>query len=167
MFVLTPSWRLVATWLIFAALTAFCLWMSLIEGALPPIGEEAEGGDETTVVIAVYALLAGSAIEWVRFRKIRAKQQSLDCLRPVFHARFPASELLSMYECMRDAPRLYWDEYANLPAVEVNEANNQRFRERVAPYRHSQLDHLQRVAIIAALVAAALAVVPTVLGYIW
>ena len=58
----------------------------------------------------------------------------LDALRPVFHARFPVTEILSMYECLKVAPRIFWEEYTNLPAVQINESTNRRFRERVTPY---------------------------------
>ena len=146
-----------------SALAALAFVGCLTIGALPTSGgqigkDEAEG----TATLAVFAFVTGAVIEWVRCNRIDLKRRRLDALKPVFSTIFPVSELLSMYECLQKAPQLFWDEYANLRDVEVNEMNNRRFRDRVAPYQHSRLDDLQRAAIFVAVVAAALALVSIV-----
>ena len=65
-----------------------------------------------------------------------ARLEMFESLRPVLRNRFTVTEILSMRECLRVAPRIFWEEYTNLPAVQVNEATNRKFRERAAPYRH-------------------------------
>ena len=99
------------------------------------------------------------------YRVQDAKRSELDALRPVFHERFSASELLSMHECMRVAPRVFWEEYANLASVQVTEAMNRKFRERVAPYVVGHNEITQRTALLVAVFAVFLALfvaVPTV-----
>ena len=99
------------------------------------------------------------------YRELVLKRRELDALGLVFHERFPASEILSMYECMRAAPRVFWEEYANLPAVQVTEATNRKFRERAAPYAVDQSQTAQRTNLAVAVVAVVVALfvaVPTV-----
>ena len=86
------------------------------------------------------------------------KRQHLDELRPVFHRRFSVSELLSMYECLKVAPRVFWDEYKDLPDVQVSDATNRKFRERAAPYEAKGGDTLQRKFLIIAVATVLLAV---------
>ena len=85
------------------------------------------------------------------------KRRELAGLRQVYHQRFPVSELLSMYECLRVAPRVFWEEYKDLPAVQVNETTNRRFRERAAPYSSRGGDGFQRKTLIVAGVAVLVA----------
>ena len=58
-----------------------------------------------------------------------------------------------MYECLYDAPREFWEEYADLPD-DVNYATNQKYRERAAPYHNRASSGVQRVALLVAVVGA-------------
>ena len=89
---------------------------------------------------------------------------------PSFHARFRVTEILSMYECLKVAPSIFWEEYTNLPAVQINEATNRRFRERVAPYSNRTNENIQRAILrvtIIAVVLATLTVVQLVIDGAW
>ena len=57
-----------------------------------------------------------------------------------------------MYECLYDAPREFWEEYADLPDDDVNYATNQKYRERAAPYHNRASSGVQRVALLVAVV---------------
>ena len=92
--------------------------------------------------------ILGIVIEWQRFEKIHRKVKSLDGLREVFHDRFRASELLSVYENLRHSPPLFWKEYAQLPDEEVNEETNRKYRERAVPYGYSQSIKHNRIIIV-------------------
>lgn len=98
---------------------------------------------------------------WDR-RGIGGQIARLESLRPVFHNKFTVTEILSMRECLRAAPEIFWEEYANLPDVQVNEATNRKFRERAAPYQARDSGITQRMAFSATIVAIFLAI-PTVL----
>ena len=74
----------------------------------------------------------------------------------VFRAKFSVAEIWSMYESLRHAPALFWEEYKNLPDVEVNESNNHRFRERVAPYSHIRTNTYNKIMAVAAVLTVAL-----------
>ena len=91
-----------------------------------------------------------------------ARLEMFESLRPVFRNRFTVTEILSMRECLRVAPRIFWEEYTNLPAMQVNEATNRKFKERAAPYQARRGEVTQRTMLLVA-VAAALLAVPTLL----
>ena len=82
----------------------------------------------------------------------------LESLRPIFHNKFTVTEILSMRECLRAAPDVFWEEYANLPDVQVNEATNRKFRERAAPYQTRDSEIIQRMMLSATVVAIFLAI---------
>ena len=63
-----------------------------------------------------------------------------------------------MYECLRVAPRIFWEEYQSLPEAQVNEGTNRKFRERAAPYRSGGGNVLQRRAFAIAVLAVLAAV---------
>ena len=102
------------------------------------------------VSIAAYAFFVGLIIKYQSTLDISSKVKKLNNLREVYHQRFQVSELLSMYESLRSAPDLFWEEYANLPDNEVNEESNSRYRERAAPYHHSQSSRYNRIVITVA-----------------
>lgn len=95
-------------------------------------------------------------------RDAYARLEMFESLRPVFRNRFTVTEILSMRECLRVAPRIFWEEYTNLPAVQVNEATNRKFKERAAPYQARRGEVTQRTMLLVA-VAAVLLAVPTLL----
>ena len=92
-----------------------------------------------------------------------ARLEMFECLRHIFRNRFTVTEILSMCECLRVAPRIFWEEYTNLPAVQVNEATNRKFKERAAPYQTRRGEVTQRTMLLVA-VAAVLLAVPTVIN---
>ena len=103
-----------------------------------------------TLIFAMNAAYIGFAIESQRIKNITDKTSALDNLRDVFHQRFSPSELLSMYEAMRLTPPLFWEEYASLSAHQISESTNSIFRERAAPYGHSQSSKYNRIVIVVA-----------------
>ena len=94
------------------------------------------------------AAIIGYMVESHRVTQITDKTKTLDDLREVFHQRFSPSELLSVYEALRLAPPLFWEEYSGLPANQVSEQTNRNFRERAAPYGHSQSMRYHRIVIV-------------------
>lgn len=93
----------------FMGLLAFFSTALLIEKTLPGIDQL-----YYTILIASYAFVIGLVIESERIRRITEMTRKLDDLRELFHQRFSVSELLSMYENLRPAPPLFWEEYAGL-----------------------------------------------------
>lgn len=117
-------------------------------------GEATSNADRLyyTATFAMYALFVGSAIESQRIQKITVKVRALDDLRVVFHQRFSISELLSVYEALRFAPPLFWEEYSNLDDDQISHETNRSYCERAAPYVHSQSSrHTMMVIIVAVL----------------
>ena len=45
--------------------------------------------------------------------------------------------MLSVYESLRHAPQLFWDEYADLTDDKVNEETNSKYREIAAPFHQN------------------------------
>lgn len=92
-----------AVWFAFSALAAYGLALPVVDGLIGDMGQP--------VLLSTWLLTLLLAILWrhERFRKARLKIHELDSLDPVFHQRFPPSELLSMYECMSSAVDLQGD----------------------------------------------------------
>ena len=92
------------------------------------------------------------------YRNGETKRGKLDALRPAFHARLSVSEILSMYECLRLVPPVFWNEYTELPEAQLNRATNQEFRNRAGSYHVLGSQIHQRmtltIAVIAVVVAA-------------
>ena len=114
-----------------------------------------------TLSIVTYSFVLGFAMKYQPLSNTLEKIKELDNLRGVYHQRFKVSELLAMYEGLRHAPLLFWEEYSNLPDKEVNENTNSKYLERAAPYRYSQSSRYNRivitVAVLTLLVTAVLA----------
>ena len=98
----------------------------------------------------MYAALIGLTVRSERIKNIADKTKTLNNLKEVFHQKFSVSELLSMYEALRPAPPLFWEEYANLPDEQVTQETNRIYRERAAPYGHSQASKYNRTVIVVA-----------------
>ena len=126
-------------------LLAFISTASLIEETLP-------GMDQLyyTASIALYGFFIGITVESERISKITEMPRKLDDLGEAFHQRFPVSELLSMYESLRSAPPLFWEEYAGLTDDEISEEANRSFRRRARPYRNIQSGRYNRIIIAVA-----------------
>ena len=91
-----------------------------------------------TLVIASYGLTIGFVVEISKFSGIDRKVKDLDGLRDTFLECSSISDLLATYEALRPAPKLFWEEFTQLPDDDVGEDSNFRFRERAAPYRYTQ-----------------------------
>ena len=91
------------------------------------------------------------------YRHGETKRGKLDALRPTFHNRFSVSEILSMYECLRWAPPVFWDEYTELPEAQINKATNQEFRNRASSFHLLNNQIHQRMALTIAVIAVAAA----------
>ncbi len=105
-----------------------------------------------TLVFAINAAFIGFAMEAQRIKNITDKTRALDDLRSVFHQRFSPSELLSIYEALRLTPRLFWEEYANLPDHQISQNTNRIFRARAAPFGHSQSSRYNKIVIVVAVI---------------
>ena len=103
-----------------------------------------------TVFFAMSAVMIGFMVESRRVKHIKDKTRTLDDLREVFHQNFSPSELLSMYEGLRPAPPLFWEEYAGLPDDQVSDVTNRSYRERAAPYGLSRSSRYNRIVIVVA-----------------
>ena len=75
---------------------------------------------KTTLILAADAMFLGCLGGYSRFWSMNEKIKQLEALRMVFRAKFSVAEIWSMYESLRHAPALFWEEYKNLPDVEVS-----------------------------------------------
>ena len=103
---------------------------------------------ERTFGIALLSFLLGLFRATLRFTTVKDKVQKLTNLHPAFHQRFSVAELLGMYEALRFAPDIFWEEYANLDETKISDDMNRRFRASAAPYQHGQL-RLTNVVMVA------------------
>ena len=140
--------------------TAFAFFISFVSTILVT-GESTSTADRFyyTFVFANYAFLVGSTVEGERVRKITEKTRKLDDLRKVFHERFSVSEILSVYEGLRFAPTLFWEEYANLDDDQISRETNRSYLERAAPFVHSQTSRHTIIVIIVAVLTLILTAV--------
>ena len=155
----TRSW-LYGPMLVLAALWSLITFSITIGVFAPVIGERIEFLSNTAQLVATWLLVGLFTFLWC-FQDRNAfdrKRKELSELRSVFRRRFPVSELLSMYDCLRVAPDVFWQEYKSLSSVEVNQATNRRFRERAAPYANRGSNIVQRRALLIAGAAALIAI---------
>ena len=152
-------------WLNFAMLPLLAFWSlwtipAVVIAAAPVIAKFIGFLDKPRQLVLVWLVAFLSAMVWVfqEHNTLNRKLWDLESLRPVYRRRFPVSELLSMYESLRVAPRIFWEEYKSLPDPQVNEATNRKFRERAAPYRSGGGSVLQRRAFAIAVLAVLAAV---------
>ena len=131
---------------LFVGLLAFGSTALLIEETLPTRDQLYQ-----TLTFAMYALFMGLMMESERINRITDKTSKLDDLREVYHERFKVSELLSMYECLKTAPPLFWDEYTKLSDEEISEDTNWSYRVRANPYSNLQSGRYTRVIIVVAI----------------
>lgn len=122
---------------------------------------------EVTLSVSLFALGIGFSLQFVRASSILKKVKDLDGLPEVFHQRFSKSELLSMYEGLRQAPPLFWEEYINLPDYAVSQETNRKFRERIAPFRYSQSRNHNQYMLAARVITIGLGVISAILTIIF
>lgn len=116
-----------------------------------------------TILIAVYALVLGFSVKAQAIDKIREKIKKLEDLGEVFGQRFSVLELLSMYESLRFAPQVFWEEYSKLPDAQINEEMNRKYRELAAPYLYAQSSRHSRIVITVAIGTLALTAILVVI----
>ena len=157
--------NIVQAWLHIKILPIWALWsiwtFPVVVATMAPVIAKATGYLDTLwQLILLWTLMFLASITWVlqEHSGIDRKRQELGSLRSVYRLRFKVSELLSMYECLRVAPRVFWEEYKCLPDVQVTETTNRKFRERAAPYSNSGANVLQRRSLIIAVLAVIVAV---------
>ena len=119
--------------------TLFFFWLAFASTTLIPV-VSTPGAEQfaDTFVIAFYGLMIGSIVEFNKFSGIDQKVKDLDGLRDTFLERSSISDLLSTYEALSPAPKLFWEEFTQLADEDISEDSNLRFRERAAPYRYTQ-----------------------------
>ena len=152
------------TWLILAS-----LWTSLTISFIVWVIAPATTPIEVEPIRMILPLLAffwmPVTFGMTDYRRGEQRREALDSLHPAFHARFPVSEILSMYACLMTAPPVFWQEYRSLPESQVNRATNREFRDRVSSYRVFDREVQHRTTLSVAVVAVA-AAVPT-LAYLF
>ena len=116
-----------------------------------------------TIAIAFYAFFLGFSAKAQSIINIWEKIKKLEDLREVFGQRFGVVELLSMYESLRFAPQMFWEEYSKLPDEDINEETNRKYRELAAPYRYAQSSKHSRTVITVATGTLALTAVLVVI----
>ena len=119
---------------------------------------------QTTLLFAIYAVFIGFMVEYQRFNEISEMTKKLDDLKAPFHEKFPISELLSMYEELRLAPPLFWEEYAGLTDDQVGQQTNRIYRERAAPYGRSRSIRYNKIVIVVAALTLLVAAISAVRG---
>ena len=131
--------------LISLAWLSFTLYLTVTR-ALPVIGAYSPGESSPLVWAILWCSLGYLHARYVLngYHYANSKRQALEALPKPFHDRFSVSEILSMYECLRAAPAIFWEEYVNLPDWQVSKSTNREFRERVAPYVVNQGEKHQR-----------------------
>ncbi len=131
---------------------------SVVEQLIP-------GSGDPMTLILTWVMVFFITIYWrsLDYGSLSMKRKKLDDLHPFFHKRFQVSEILSMYECLRGAPAIFWEEYTKLGRKQINEASNRKFRERVAPYSVHRTEVTQRTILLITVVAVFIAV-PTLLN---
>ena len=153
---------------VFSFFTACLIFLNshaseVLLGEIPLMEDLNTNPRDFTISIAAYTFFLGFVLKQQSTMDIARKVRNLNNLRNVYHQRFTVSELLSMYESLRAAPQLFWEEYASLPDKDVNEKTNFKYRERVAPYQFSQSNRHNRtvitVAVLTFLVTAVLVVI--------
>ena len=108
----------------------------------------------------IYLLFVSiSGFFWVPLDRhdVDERIKRVESLNAVFRKRFKVSELLSINECLKAAPDIFWKEYSDLPDRQINETTNQKFREWAAPYRARRGEATQRMILVVAVVAILLA----------
>ena len=124
---------------VFAIGTIFLFSLAFASTTLIP-GVSTPGTEQfgDTFVIAFYGLMIGFIVEFRKFSGIDQKVKDMDGLRDTFLERSSVSDLLSTYEALRPAPKLFWEEFSQLADEDIGEDSNLRFHERAAPYRYTQ-----------------------------
>ena len=110
------------------------------------------GRFELTFVFAFMSLVIGYTRERERIKAIETKIREITNLRSVFFEVYSRADLISLYESLRHAPRLFWEEYASLPDDRINESTNSKYREIAAPFHQNWARRTTVILIIVAVV---------------
>ena len=150
------------------------LWLTLVGYWVAAFLAIRTWNDEISVAAMVVSLftitgysgLVGWIIESRRINRIATMINSLEELRPIYHNRLTVTELLSVYEDLRDVPEKFWEEYSNLCNEEVSSNTNALYRERAAPFHRTLLQRYARISIVGALAAVPLPVILAVADWL-
>ena len=147
-------------WAVFFAVFAVPLFVASLFSTVPLTDADRIGasGIFYTVAVAIHALLMGSTLEIARFKVIEAKLNDIVGLKAVFHKQFSISELIATYEALYLAPRMFWEEYAELPEEDVTEDTSRQYRDLAAPYMYGRSRQDSKTAILIAVLSLVLAV---------
>ena len=164
-----PQWKWLICWGIVIAVGAAYTFVLALASTLLVTGDSGLGLGQVydTFSFFLIGLILGVAIEIQHLEDVQRKVKTFEGLREVFHSRFRPSDLLSVYESMKQAPPLFWEEYTQLPEEEVNEATNQKYRERAAPYRYNLAIRHNRMTILVGVLALAIATLVAVGDFLW
>ena len=117
-----------------------------------------------TLYLAALIFAFGYQREMARTGDILTTVKRLDELRAEFHDHFSPSELISVRECLRHSPSLFWEEYSNLPVESINATTNEKYRELAEPFRHRQALKHNRSTVVLAIVGLAIAAISAVVA---
>ena len=110
---------------------------------------------EPTTTVLTLGVFLWAPIYWslADYQDGEKRRGKLDSLGHSYHARFSVSEILSMYECLRLAPPVFWHEYETLPDAQINRRTNDEFRKMTSSYHVLGSQIHQRIALFIAVVA--------------
>ena len=117
-------------------------------------------------LIAIFGIYFGVFGRLLTFRNAWDKLKKIEELREIYHKQFSVSEILSMYESLRNTPPLFWEEYANLPDENVNKQTNDAYRRRASPYQFSQSSRRERVIVFLAGLAVLIGVIALFVDFV-
>ena len=154
-----PQWKWLIFWGIVIAVGAAYTFAFALASTLLVTEDSGLGVGQVYDTFSYFfiAFLLGVAIEVQHLEDVQRKVKRFEGLREVFRSRFRPSDLLSVYESMKQAPPLFWEEYTQLPEEEVNEETNQKYRERAAPYRYNLSIRHNIIVIVVGVLALVLA----------
>ena len=147
---------------VYTSTFAFFSTFSITEGSRNEVDQASY-----TFLLFLIAWALGFNFEAQRTEAVLRKVERLEGLREVFRNRFRPSDLLSVYESLKHAPPLFWDEYTQLADEEINEETNQKYRERAGPYRYSLSIRHNRVIISLGVLAIAITLLVAVRDFLW
>ena len=158
-----PRWQFIAWGTVIVVFTAITFLVSAaVSAAFIQKTSLTKGILENTLAIAAIPFTWGILVAYVRIWNILERIDKLTKLPPHFHERFSVTELLSMYEALRSAPPIFWEEYSNLEERQMDSDINRRYRENAAPFRHNSLNINNKAMLgiaIAVLIFTAISVV--------
>ncbi len=116
----------------------------------------------TTSTLAFSVSYLSFFVEMQRTESAFVKVRRLNRLRDVFHTQLAVTELLSVYESLRSAPDLYWEEFSNLSDERVNGSAVREYMTLSDPFRHSQSLDYHKIVIALMVLTIAIGIIAAI-----